>query len=79
MTTSDRPRGSRRLDPLETMSDEIYEEYRRLPKRVRRCYLKFREERTNRRGAHRDQLEAFVAGYFAKPNRRRSATDPQAA
>jgi len=58
-------------DPLYGMSPELREEFLALPTRVRRMYLQFREERTNRRGAHRDQLEAFVAGYFCHPHRLR--------
>jgi hypothetical protein len=59
------------VDPLHGMSAELREEFLALPARVRRTYLAFREQRLNRRGAHRDQLEAFVAGYFARPRRLR--------
>lgn len=67
------PSMQRRRDPLEGMTPDLFDGFMRLPPRVRRAYLEFRDERTNRRGAHRDQLEAFVAGYYARPHRSRQA------
>jgi hypothetical protein len=61
----------KQIDPLHGMSAELQAEFLALPSRVRRMYLQFREERLNKRGAHRDQLEAFVAGVNARPRRMR--------
>lgn len=61
----------RQTDPLAGMSPELRAQFDALPARVRRMYMEFRADRRNRRGAHRDQLEAFVAGYFSRPHRLR--------
>jgi hypothetical protein len=57
------------VDPLHGMSPELRADFERLPRRIQRAYIQFRESRLERRGAHRDQLEAFVAGYYARPGR----------
>jgi len=56
-------------DPLRGMPSELRAEFDRLPIRIQHAYVRFRTERVERRGAHRDQLEAFVAGYYARPGR----------
>jgi hypothetical protein len=56
-------------DPLRGMSPELRADFARLPATIQRAYIAFWSERIQRRGAHRDQLEAFVAGYYARPRR----------
>jgi hypothetical protein len=56
-------------DPLARMSPVIRAEFNRLPTRIQKAYIHFRLDRLERRGAHRDQLEAFVAGYYMRPGR----------
>jgi len=51
------------------MSPELRAEFDRLPLRIQHAYIRFRAERISRRGAYRDQLEAFDGGYYAKPGR----------
>jgi hypothetical protein len=60
----------RKRDPLRGMKPATRTYYESLPDRVQGAYLRFFLEREDRKGAHRDQLPAFVAGYYSVGKRR---------
>lgn len=59
----------RQSDPLRGMSPELRADFERLPMQIQHAYVRFRADRVQRKGAHRDQLEAFIAGYYTRPGR----------
>jgi hypothetical protein len=54
------------VDPLQGMSAEIREQFAQLSRPVQESYMTFYRERLQRKAAHRDTLEAFVAGWHAR-------------
>jgi hypothetical protein len=53
-------------DPLDGMSADLMRIYRTWPPLARSAYLEFWGERPTTRGAHRDTMTAFWAGWNAR-------------
>jgi hypothetical protein len=62
-------------DPTRGMSGAIAADFQRQPAALRAAYLEFFADRENRKAAHRDTLEAFIAGW----NRHRHSVRRRAA
>jgi len=62
-------------DPMTSLErhPDLLDLFLRQPSGVQDAYLRWWAERPEHRASHRDTLDAFLAGYYARAGRRRAA------